>query len=133
MRQFILIAFAAYTLALPDSAAWAADIPQLNVVPLCRGIADQGADPLQAGDPNVSFKQCMESENTDKATVQKEWTQFSAANKLHCTSEAKMGGLPSYTDLLTCLEMGRDVARDRAQQQSTDQPNHKSSRRRTRS
>lgn len=29
-----------------------------------------------------------------------------------------MGGLPSYTDLLTCLEMARDVEKDRAQQKS---------------
>jgi hypothetical protein len=125
-------------LALPVLAAHAADIPQLNVAPMCRGIADQGADPseaseLQAGDPNVSFKQCMDGENADKATLTKEWDQFSATNKQHCTNEAKMGGLPSYTELLTCLEMARDVDQDRAQQKKAEQPQHKSSYRRTRS
>jgi hypothetical protein len=104
-------------LALPDFPARAADVPQLNVAPMCHGIADQGADPLQAGDPNVSFKQCTDSETADKATLGKEWGQFSTNNKQHCTSEARMGGLPSYTDLLTCLEMARDVDKDRAQQQ----------------
>jgi hypothetical protein len=39
----------------------------------------------------------------------KEWTSFSADDRTHCTAEAKMGGESSYTDLLTCLEMARDV------------------------
>jgi hypothetical protein len=39
-----------------------------------------------------------------------------------------MGGLPSYTDLLTCLEMARVVEKDRAQQKSAEQLNQKPSR-----
>jgi hypothetical protein len=80
---------------------------------MCHGIADQGADPMQAGDPKVSFKQCMDSESADKATLQKEWSAFSAADQQQCTAAVTMGGLPSYTDLLTCLEMARDVEKDR--------------------
>jgi hypothetical protein len=89
--------------------ALADDVPKLDVAPLCHGIADQGADPLETGDPMVSFKQCIESEQTDRATVAKEWSQFSAESKQMCTDEATDGGESSYTDLLTCLEMARDV------------------------
>ena len=39
----------------------------------------------------------------------KEWSQFSVEDKKHCVAEATMGGESSYTDLLTCLEMARDV------------------------
>lgn len=39
---------------------------------MCYGIADQGADPLQAGDPDVSFKQCMDFEAANIATLGKE-------------------------------------------------------------
>ena len=99
-----------------SAAARDADIPNLNVKPLCHGIVDQGADPLEAGDPNVSLKQCLESERADKATLQKEWPTFSTTNKQHCTNEAVAGGLSSYTDLLTCLEMAKDVNDDRSQQ-----------------
>jgi hypothetical protein len=130
-----------FLLALPSLTAWAADVPQLNAAPMCHGIADQGDDPIVTGDPNASFKQCMDSESADKATTQKEWSTFSADEQQQCTAEVTMGGLPSYTDLVTCLEMARDVAKERtAQQQSADhpdqtpsQPHHKSSRRRARS
>ncbi len=119
MQRWLAVTVVSCSLALPNLAR-AADAPQLNVALMCHGIADQGADPLQTGDPNVSFKQCMDSEAADKATLRKEWDQFSANNKQHCTSEARMGGLPSYTDLLTCLEMARDVAKDRADQQKSN-------------
>ena len=32
----------------------------------------------------------------------------------HCTNESRMGGDSSYTELLTCLEMARDVRAMRA-------------------
>jgi hypothetical protein len=95
---------------------------------MCHGIADQGADPMQAGDPKVSFQQCLDSETADKATLQKEWSTFSAADQQQCTAAVTMGGLPSYTDLLTCLEMARDVETDRAaQQQNAKEPDQKPS------
>jgi hypothetical protein len=39
----------------------------------------------------------------------KEWSSFTPADKVACTNESKMGGESSYTELLTCLEMARDV------------------------
>jgi hypothetical protein len=98
------------------AAARAPDIPNLNVEPLCHGIADQDTDPSQATNPNVSLKQCLDSEHSDRATLQKEWPTFPATDKKHCTNEARVGGLSSYTDLLTCLEMARDVDEDRPRQ-----------------
>jgi hypothetical protein len=141
LRRFVTTTVVCCVLALPSLTAWAADVPQLNVAPMCHGIADQDADPMEAGDPKVSFKQCMDSENADKATLQKEWSTFAAVDQRQCTDAVTMGGLPSYTDLVTCLEMARDVETDRtAQQQSVEQPDqkpsqphHKSSRRRARS
>jgi hypothetical protein len=35
--------------------------------------------------------------------------QFAAADKASCVGEEKLGPLPSYTDLVTCLEMARDA------------------------
>jgi hypothetical protein len=83
--------------------------PVLNVVPLCRGIVDQGADPLQAGERSVSIQECLSAEQDDREAMIKEWPTFSAADKRHCVAEATMGGESSYTDLVTCLEMARDV------------------------
>jgi len=51
----------------------------------------------------------MKAEQQDRETMIKEWSSFSAADKTHCINEAKMGGESSYTDLVSCLEMARDV------------------------
>jgi len=81
--------------------------PTLNVAPLCHGITDQSD--LQEGLRSVTFDQCMKAEQTDRETMIKEWPTFSASDKAHCIAEAQMGGESSYTDLVTCLEMARDV------------------------
>ena len=85
------------------------EFPVLNVQPLCHGIVSQGDAPLQAGDRAVTMNECLQAERVDRETMIKEWSQFSAADKTHCIAEATMGGESSYTDLLTCLEMARDV------------------------
>jgi hypothetical protein len=62
-------------------------VPRLNVEPVCRGIAQQGGLDLE---PNQTFK---------------------AATKANCIGEANAGGLPSYTDLLTCLQMTTEAGK----------------------
>jgi hypothetical protein len=51
----------------------------------------------------------MESEQRVGEQLKKVWASFSAADKQHCVTLAKTGGESSYTELLTCLEMARDV------------------------
>jgi hypothetical protein len=106
---FSLACVSAVLLTMPILPALSDDIPTLNVAPLCRGIVSQGADPLQAGDRSVTIKECMDAEQEDRETMKKEWDTFSADDKRHCVAEATMGGESSYTDLITCLEMARDV------------------------
>jgi hypothetical protein len=84
------------------------EIPTLDVKPVCRGIASQGSDPLEAG-LQSSFEQCTQSEQQVREQLKKEWPTFSGADKGHCITLAKTGGESSYTELLTCLEMARDV------------------------
>jgi hypothetical protein len=108
MNRFLIIGASA-ALLMQILPARADEYPVLNVLPLCHGIVDQGADPLQAGDPSVSLKQCLDAEQEDRETMNKEWSTFSASDKKHCVAEATMGGESSYTDLITCLEMARDV------------------------
>ena len=94
------------------AAVWPAradNVPVLHIDELCRGIVSQSTDPLAGGEPTVTFEQCMTAEQDDRAQLKKEWPTFSAADKKHCVAEAQMGGEASYTELLTCLEMARDV------------------------
>jgi hypothetical protein len=84
-------------------------VPSLNVEQVCEGIAQQGG--VSFHDPNIAVekKNCLDSEHAIRDEIAKQWSSFSAADKNACTNEATMGGDSSYTELLTCLEMARDV------------------------
>src|SRR5579863_7847780 len=105
MRGYFPVGLALCAFVTSIVAVRADDIPRLNIAPLCHGIVNQGADPLQVGDPNVSYEMCIKAEKTDRDQLAKEWSTFSPADKKNCVAEAMMGGESSYTDLMTCLEM----------------------------
>jgi hypothetical protein len=87
------------------------EIPTLDVRPVCRGIALQAADPGvgQQGGQAETFQRCIATEKEIHEQLKKRWGEFSAADKRHCVTLAKTGGESSNTELLTCLEMARDV------------------------
>jgi len=102
----VIILTAISTIALGASDA----IPTLDVRPVCRGIASQSSDP-GVGEKNQTqaFQQCVESEQAVREQLKQRWSDFSAADKRHCVTLATTGGESSNTELLTCLEMARDV------------------------
>ena len=91
-------------------------VPQLNVEPVCKGIAEQGGVTFR--DPAIpqEKKNCIESELAVRQELIKQWSSFSADDRTHCINETTMGGESSYTELLTCLEMARDVRAMRAEE-----------------
>ncbi len=109
MRIHFTLVGAALAVAWAMGPARADDIPVLHVEQVCHGIVDQSGGSLTVGDPKVAFDQCMAGEKTDRETLSKEWSTFNADDKRHCTDESRMGGDSSYTELITCLEMARDV------------------------
>ena len=84
-------------------------VPNLNVEQVCEGIAEQGG--VTFHDPAIAQekKDCLDSEHSIREELAKQWSGFNAGDKTHCTNESIMGGESSYTELLTCLEMARDV------------------------
>jgi hypothetical protein len=108
MRSHLLPGIAMAMIFLATSPARSDEVPNLDVRPVCRGIASQGAEPLATGLPS-SFEECVKSEHEVLGQLKKEWSTFSAADKHHCVTLAKTGGKSSNTELLTCLEMARDV------------------------
>lgn len=84
-------------------------VPTFNVEPVCRGIAIQGGTSYRDTTVAKAKQDCLDSERETREQVIKEWSTFSAADRRHCIAEATMGGDSSYTELLTCLEMARDV------------------------
>ena len=102
-------------LCLSGSPTRSDDIPTLDVKPVCRGIAQQGE--LDVGLQQTSFQQCVQSEQEVREQINKEWSTFWASDKSHCVALAKTGGEASYTELITCMEMARDVRKLHADQQ----------------
>lgn len=84
-------------------------VPTLNVEQVCQGIAQQGGVSFHDTDIAEEKQNCLDSEQAIRDELEKEWSSFAPADKVACTNESKMGGDSSYTELLTCLEMARDV------------------------
>jgi hypothetical protein len=97
-------------------------VPKLNVEQVCQGIAQQGGVSFHDADIAVEKKNCLDSENATRDELTKQWSSFSSADKIACTHEAEMGGDSSYTELLTCLEMARDIRTIHTETQSGDRP-----------
>ena len=83
------------------------EYPTLNVAPVCHGITEQSD--LEVGLRSSSFDECVRAEQAEREAIIKEWSTFSSSDRTHCIAEATMGGESSYTELVTCLEMARDV------------------------
>ena len=107
MRAILVLPFL-LALIMP-TVARSDDVPVLNVDPICRGIADQSATPAEQGGPDLTFKDCVSSEKEIRAELAKQWSSFAQGDKQHCVRLAKVGGESTYTELITCLEMARDV------------------------
>jgi hypothetical protein len=92
-------------------------VPTLNVEQVCQGIAQQGG--VTFHDPQIAQekKDCLDSEQAIREELVKQWVNFNSSDKVACTNESRMGGDSSYTELLTCLEMARDVRTLRSESQ----------------
>jgi DNA repair exonuclease SbcCD ATPase subunit len=116
MRSYFAPAIAIAMIMPAIFSARSDDIPTLDVRPVCRGIAMQGE--LEEGLQQTSFEQCVKSEQETREQIKKEWSTFSTADKSHCVALANTGGESSYTELITCMEMARDVRAIRAAEAS---------------
>ena len=77
-------------------------VPNFNVEPHCRDVAAMAA-PL--GDPAI----CLRHENEARDALARQWASFPDGDKALCLRRATLGGVPTYTALLTCLELERDA------------------------
>ena len=114
--SIVMVAFAAFvTLAAsPSSARAANDVPDFDVKPSCQSATRAASDLNQAGDNlragDRSSDNCVQDEMKAKSTLSDEWTRFKISERQRCARLATLGGLPSYVELLTCLEMAQEAA-----------------------
>jgi hypothetical protein len=110
IRIAVLVAATAFV-----TAAHAADVPILDVSRTCRPLGnDLGIQ--------IDTDRCLKTEREARDQLAKEWASFPGPDQSLCTQTASMGGLPSYVQLLTCLEMKRDVAKLPADRGLTTKP-----------
>jgi hypothetical protein len=90
-------------LSIGVSVALAAEKPpQLNVGPSCDAGAAHGLN-------GRNRDACMKEENDAQAKLNGKWKDFNAHQHARCTDLVRMGGPPSYVELLTCLEMAEQA------------------------
>jgi hypothetical protein len=78
-------------------------VPKFEIARECQG---------EGGTEEVE-QRCVADEVQARKQLQTEWIQFSPGAKLQCNEETGIDGTPSYVELLTCLEMERDVRIER--------------------
>jgi hypothetical protein len=76
-------------------------IPQLDTDQTCHAAAAV----------NSNEDVCKRDERDARGKLEQEWGQFTAAQQERCVSLSKLGGFPSYVELLTCLEMAAAAAK----------------------
>jgi hypothetical protein len=85
------------------AASLAADrVPVIDVEPHCREVARRAAP---VGDPQA----CLRVEQAARDQLLALWPQFVAADKSHCLQLSSIAVKPTYTELLTCLELAREA------------------------
>jgi hypothetical protein len=91
-------------LLLSSQTVLAADqVPKLDTGRSCHSA---GAAAGMAGRDTAA---CERDENNARAALEKEWSQFTLSDKAHCVRLGTLGGSPSYVELLTCLELAKQV------------------------
>ena len=74
-------------------------VPKLDTDQSCRAPAAASAV------INRNEDVCNRGEHDARGKLDPQWGQFTPAEKARCISLSKLGGFPSYVELLTCLEM----------------------------
>jgi hypothetical protein len=79
-------------------AAFAGGVPSINIERMCRA-----SEVAPFADSTATFDNCLSGEQAAHQQLVKDWTIYSARDKVHCVLPAEY--LPSYVEWLTCLEM----------------------------
>src|SRR4051794_13015004 len=82
-------------------AALAEDLPNFNIDSICSVGRAGGAG---AGERNAD-QGCRASETDARRQLENRWTGFKDESRRACVQQTQIGGLPSYVDVLTCIEL----------------------------
>ena len=100
------LATLAIVLAIPSLAQAADAVPKLAIEASCKAATSTSGSNSVAGEQ--TYDSCMKDENDAAAELSKIWANYSAPTQTRCRGEAA-GELPSYVDLLVCLQVATDT------------------------
>jgi len=98
-----LIVGGALTISATSAVTAQDQVPVLDVDPTCRGTETTAAG-FGRG-PEV----CRRTELGARDELTKQWSEFPPADRRRCVQLATMTNIPSYVQMLTCLEMAREA------------------------
>lgn len=97
-------------------------MPHFDIGPACRAARLQTTTKQQTTDANDPAEICRAAEQKARQQLLTEWQKVSAADKAKCVPLSSLGGAPTYTELLTCIELTREARRLRAQRPEVPLP-----------
>ena len=84
-------------------------IPNFDVAAACRALAaepDAISDDMQAR----GIQHCVDDERTTREQLVKQWSHFKPRDRAICLGGSTAGSVgPTYTELITCLEVASDA------------------------
>ncbi|MBV9740337.1 MAG: hypothetical protein JOZ30_11910 [Hyphomicrobiales bacterium] len=88
---------------LVATAAQAGSPPKLDINATCRR-----AQPLSGGQKSA-FQGCIDDEREAQKELAKLWSSFKASAQSNCLQVTRIGGAPSYVELVTCLQLDKQA------------------------
>jgi hypothetical protein len=103
IKLTMLVSAAALSLGVQLQSAMADEVPNYDVRKSCK--VDTQANPTAQ-----SMTGCVADEQNARTTLVSQWTQFAPESRSRCTQMVgDPAGPQSYVELLTCLQMAKDV------------------------
>jgi hypothetical protein len=107
MKSASLIGIAAAVLGIHLHAAIADEVPNFDIRKSCKADVQAFQDNAKG---QASSTGCLKDEENARTTLVSQWTQFAADSRTRCVRMVGDGAASqSYVELLTCLQMAKDV------------------------
>ncbi len=81
------------------------DVPRIDIRATCNAVeaASSGLADAEA------VAGCVRDETAAREQARRRWSRYPAAARRECAAEVRIGGAPSYVDLVTCLELAANL------------------------
>lgn len=113
-RTMLRCALAAILLVGASQGAVALEnVPKIDTDKMCRAAAVADSMSVREGSDA-----CIQDEIAARDQLQREWKDFPTSDRAYCGRLSTMAGVGSYVQMLTCLEMEREVRNLRQREQT---------------